>query len=161
MHLHRETRVLPYSPEQVFDLVADVGRYPEFLPWVIAARVRSSTPAKLVADLVVGFKVLRETFTSEVNLDRPRRIHVNYLSGPLRTLENDWQFTLADDGRSTRVDFCVQFAFRNAMFQRIAGAVFTEAFHLMVRAFERRAEQLYGASPASGGISSESANSVA
>lgn len=138
-----------------------MARYPDFLPWVLAARIRSRDSTRLVADLVVGFRMIRETFTSEVRLERPGRIRINYVSGPLKSLENDWRFTPVDDGRATQLDFCVQFAFRNVIFQRLAGAVFTEAVHRMVRAFEKRAAQLYGASPPVAGISSESANSTA
>src|SRR3954449_11359981 len=80
---HKETRRLPYTPEQMFDLVADVARYGEFLPWVTAVRVRSDSPTDMIADLVVGFKALREKFTSRVIKDRPNSIHVDYLEGPL------------------------------------------------------------------------------
>ena len=143
MPRHSETRQLPYSPEQMFDLVADVGRYAEFLPWVAAVRVRSNSPTEMVADLIVGFKALRERFTSRVHKERPGHIHVDYLEGPLKHLSNDWKFR--PDGKGgTLVDFCVDFAFKNMVFQALAGQYFDRAFRKMVTAFETRAEQLYG-----------------
>jgi coenzyme Q-binding protein COQ10 len=158
MPRHAETRRLPYTPEQMFDLVADVGSYPQFLPWVIGARIRSKGERLLVADLVVGFKMLRETFTSRVTLDRPNRIHVDYLEGPLKYLRNDWRFEPASDG-AVLLHFSVDFEFRSRLFETIAGAVFGDAVRRMVAAFETRAAQLYGAG--SPGISSSSAQSTA
>lgn len=139
----RETRKLPYSCEQMFDLVADVGRYAEFLPWVIATRVRSDSETEMVADMVVGFKSLREKFTSRVAKDRPREIDVHYVDGPLRDLDNTWVFTPTADGGCS-VDFCVDFTFKNAVFEALAGQYFDRAFRRMVEAFEARANQLYG-----------------
>lgn len=126
----------------MFDLVADVRRYPEFLPWVAAVRVRQSTPELLVADMSVGFKSLRETFTSRVMLDRPGHIHVDYVSGPLKHLHNDWRFRAVPGG--TEVEFCVDFEFRSRLFEKLAGAFFHEAFKRMVASFETRAQKLYG-----------------
>lgn len=158
MPRHAETRRLPYTPEQMFDLVADVGRYGEFLPWVSAIRVRSNGTAEMVADMVVGFKGLRETFTSKVRKARPASIHVDYLDGPLKHLTNDWQFRPAPGGCD--VDFAVDFAFKNRMFEMLAGQLFGQALRKMIGAFEERAAALYGA-PSAGGISSSSAHSVA
>ncbi len=158
MPRHAETRRLPYSPEQMFDLVADVGRYQQFLPWVIGTRVRARSETALVADLVVGFKMLRETFTSRVKLERPHHIHVEYLEGPLKYLHNDWRFEPAPDG-GTFVHFKVDFEFRSRVFEAIAGAVFGDAVRRMVAAFEARAARLYGAG--SPGISNSSAQSTA
>ena len=126
----------------MFDLVADVRRYPEFLPWVAAIRVRQESPAELVADLSVGFRALRETFTSRVKLDRPGHIGVDYISGPLRHLHNDWNFQ--PHGSGTKLDFAVDFEFKSRIFERLAGAFFHEAFKRMVSSFEARAEKLYG-----------------
>lgn len=138
----QETRVLPYSAEQMFDLVADVGRYGEFLPWVIATRVRSDSEHEMVADMLVGFKALREKFTSRVEKQRPTEIRVHYVDGPLRDLDNHWKFRpLGPD--SCEVDFHVDFAFRNALFEKLAGQYFDKAFRKMVSAFEERAAQLY------------------
>src|SRR3712207_5549424 len=97
MPRHTETRHLPYRPEQMFDLVADVKRYQEFLPWVAATRIRSDTETTMVADLVVGFKAIKETFTSKVNKHRPDSIIIDYVEGPLKHLHNSWKF--APDGK--------------------------------------------------------------
>ena len=142
MPRHAETKSLPYTPEQMFDLVADVARYAEFLPWVSAVRVRSDSPTELVADLVVGFKGLRETFTSKVTKSQPHSIHVDYIDGPLKHLSNDWTFRAAPGG--CEVDFAVDFAFKNRMFELLAGQLFGSALMRMTSAFEARAAQLYG-----------------
>lgn len=167
MPKHTETRHLPYSPEQMFDLVADVARYPEFLPWVSAIRVRSNSETAMVADMIVGFKGLRETFTSKVEKQRPGHIRVDYLEGPLKHLFNDWKFR-ADGQGGCMVDFSVDFAFKNRMFEMLAGQVFDRALRKMIGAFETRAAALYAGSssaPVSGegspGISSSSATSAA
>lgn len=161
MPRHNETRFLPYTPEQLFDLVADVGSYAEFLPWVVATRVRSRTEHELTADMVVGFKMVRETFTSRVKLERPHHLHVDYLAGPLRHLNNDWKFERAPGG--TNVHFCVDFEFRQRLFETLAGTFFHEAFRRMVAAFERRAAEIYGASNVvvDGSSSSSSAHRTA
>ena len=145
----RETRRLPYSCEQMFDLVADVGRYGEFLPWVVATRVRSDSEHEMTADMLVGFKAIREKFTSRVTKDRPNRIDVHYLDGPLRDLDNSWVFRPTEDG-GCEIDFCVQFTFRNAVFEALAGQYFDRAFRKMVEAFEKRADDLYGREQAPG-----------
>ena len=139
----RETRRLPYSCEQMFDLVADVDRYPEFLPWVIATRVRSDTDTEMVADMVVGFKSLREKFTSRVEKQRPDQIEVFYVDGPLKNLDNLWTFKCLPDG-GCEIDFCVEFTFRSSVFEALAGQYFDRAFRKMVEAFETRADALYG-----------------
>ncbi len=159
MPKHAETKVLPYTPEQMFDLVADVPRYPEFLPWVSAVRVRSDSPEEMVADLIVGFKGLRETFSSRVRKDRPASIHVDYLDGPLKHLSNDWHFRPAPGG--CEVDFAVDFAFRSRMFEMLAGQMFGAAIMRMTGAFEARAAALYGSTSDSRGISSPSATNAA
>jgi coenzyme Q-binding protein COQ10 len=158
MPRHLETKPLPYSPEQMFDLVADVGRYQEFLPWVVATRIRQRTEHSILADLIVGFGPLRETFTSRVALDRPQSIDVDYVEGPLKQLHNSWRFK--PDGKSgCLVDFCVDFTFRSRTFEAIAGRMFGEAVRKMVAAFETRAAALYGAEEP--GSSSSSAQSAA
>jgi len=158
MPRHSETRNLPYSPEQLFELVADVSRYPEFLPWVAAVRIRSDSEALMIADLVVGFKAIKETFTSRVTKHRPRKITVNYVEGPLKYLENDWTFE--PDGRGgTNLGFCVDFAFKSRLFETLAGQMFDRALRRMIVAFEARAHHLYGAG--SPGISSSRAQSAA
>jgi coenzyme Q-binding protein COQ10 len=158
MPKHSETRHLPYTAEQMFDLVADVKRYPEFLPWVSAMRVRKDGDTETLADMIVGFKGLRETFTSRIEKLRPERIAVDYVDGPLKYLRNDWAFRPEDGGCA--VDFTVDFAFKNRMFEMLAGQVFGTALRRMIGAFETRAAALYGAS-AAGGSSSSSAHSAA
>ena len=147
MPQHRETRHLPYSPEQMFDLVADVARYPEFLPWVSAMRVRRDTPTETLADMIVGFKGLRETFTSRVEKTRADTIRVDYVDGPLRYLRNEWRFR--PEGEGCAVDFLVDFAFKNRVFEMLAGQVFGQALKRMIGAFETRADALYGSSRSS------------
>lgn len=143
MPRHSETRHVPYSAEQMFDLVADVGRYAEFLPWVVATRIRSNDETEMVADLVVGFKSLRETFTSKVRKDRANRIAVDYLDGPLKYLHNEWHFRPTPDG-GCEIDFSVDFAFRSRVFESLAGQVFDRALKKMTDSFEARADALYG-----------------
>ncbi len=138
-----EVHALPYSQEQMFDLVADVARYPEFLPWVVATRIRSNTETEMVADMLVGFKAIREKFTSKVLKERPHQIDVHYVDGPLRDLENTWIFKPLPDG-SCEIEFRVDFTFRNAVFEAMAGQYFDRAFRRMVKAFEERANELYG-----------------
>jgi coenzyme Q-binding protein COQ10 len=158
MPRHSEIRHLPYTPEQLFDLVADVPSYREFLPWVSAVRVRSDSGTEMVADLIVGFSALRETFTSRVEKHRPESIRVDYVEGPLKHLHNNWKFR--PDGKGgTFVDFEVDFAFRSSIFERLAGQMFDRALRKMIGAFETRAAALYGAGDP--GISSSSAHSAA
>ena len=147
MPTHSEERHLPYTPRQMFDLVADVARYPEFLPWCAAARIRSRTPGAeaevMEADLVVSFKVFRERFGSRVALaNAGDRIDTEYLDGPFRYLKSHWVFEEAPGGCQVR--FFVDFEFRNRMLQGVIGVVFHEAMQRIVRAFEARAQELYG-----------------
>ncbi len=157
MPRHSETRHLPYTPEQLFDLVADVRRYREFLPWVAATRVRSDSETEMIADLVVGFRAIKETFTSRVVKDRPREINIDYIEGPLKYLHNNWKFYPDGEG-GTNIEFCVDFAFRNRIFEALAGQMFDRALRRMIGAFEERAHALYGSAP---GSSSSSAHSAA
>jgi coenzyme Q-binding protein COQ10 len=145
MPRHSETKHLPYTPDQLFDLVADVARYDEFLPWVVAVRVRSSSEAETVADLVVGFNAFKERFTSRVKKQRPHRIEVDYVEGPLKYLHNEWRFDAAPDG-GTNLCFAVDFAFKSRIFEALAGQMFDRALRRMTGAFETRAAALYGIS---------------
>jgi coenzyme Q-binding protein COQ10 len=139
-----EKRRLPYSAEQMFDLVADVSRYGEFLPWIVATRVKSDSEHEMIADMLIGFKALREKFTSRVEKSRPHEINVNYVDGPLRDLDNRWLFRpLGPD--ACEIEFSVEFTFRNLLFEKLAGQYFDRAFRKMVAAFEERAAELYGA----------------
>ena len=148
MPRHSETKHLPYTPEQLFELVADVARYDEFLPWVVAVRVRSSSETETIADLVVGFNAFKERFTSRVTKERPGRILVDYIEGPLKYLKNEWRFEAAPQGGSN-VYFSVDFAFRSRLFESLAGAMFDRALRRMTGAFEQRAAVLYGSSNSS------------
>lgn len=151
MPTHSETRALPYTAAQMYDLVADVARYPEFIPWTVATRVRSVEPsgdcAVMHADMVVGFRMFREKFLSRVTL-RPetRRIDTEYVDGPFRHLTSNWVFEDTDSGCEVR--FHVDFEFRNKLLRGAAGLFFLEAMQRIVRAFEARARALYGANSA-------------
>lgn len=148
MPTHTEKRIMPHSAEQMYDLIADVASYPQFLPWCSAARVNKTTQIEngevIDADLVISFKLFREKFASRVTL-RPdaRHIDVEYLDGPFRYLNNHWQFNPQDDG-TCEVDFFVDFEFKSPMLQAVIGVVFNEAMQRIVRAFEKRADELYG-----------------
>ena len=152
MPRHHEVRQLPYTAAQMFALVADVAKYPEFLPWTAAARVRSRRPVEgpvpggevLEADLVISFKVFREKFGSRVTLlPDENRILTEYLDGPFRHLKSVWQFRDVAEG-GVEVAFTVDFEFRNAILAALIGLVFNEAMTRVVRAFETRAAALYG-----------------
>jgi coenzyme Q-binding protein COQ10 len=146
MPTHAEHKVVPYRTDQLFDLVADVGKYPQFLPWCVGARVRSRTETEEVADLTIGFGPFRESFTSRVALDRPNKVIVRYENGPFRYLNNQWTFTPHPKG--CRVDFFVDFEFKSRLLQAAIGVVFNEAVSRMVNAFLKRARDVYGMPPA-------------
>jgi coenzyme Q-binding protein COQ10 len=133
---------LPYRPDQLFDLVADVEKYPQFLPWCVAARIRHRSNDELLADLTVGFGPLRESFVSRVTLERPHRVRVRYETGPFKYLNNQWEFVPHQYG--TEVDFFIDFEFRSRILQRAVGVVFNEAVRRMVQAFRKRAREVYG-----------------
>src|ERR1700746_470623 len=130
MPTHAEERVLPYTPEQLFALVADIERYPEFLPWCVGARVKERRADLIVADLIIGFRVFRERFTSRVALDPPRRIGVTYAEGPFRHLNNHWVFEKVPGG--CRIDFFVDFEFKSRLMQRVIEVLFVEAVRRIV-----------------------------
>ena len=148
MPVINQQRRLAWSAEEMFDLVADVKRYPEFLPWVVATRIKSDSETEMVADMMVGFSALREKFTSRVLKERPNRIAVEYLDGPLKRLSNTWEFRAEEDGGCV-IDFNVDFTFRSAILEALAGQYLDRAFRKMVAAFEMRAEKVYGSSSSS------------
>lgn len=156
MPQHMEQKQVPYTTAQLYALVADVGSYPKFLPWCVGARVRKNDGREMVADLTIGFKIFRESFCSRVTLNPPEgengpcSILVAYENGPFKYLKNRWLFAPAELGST--VDFFVDFEFRNVVLQKAIGVVFTEAVHLMVNAFLKRAAKVYGA-PAQGAVS--------
>jgi coenzyme Q-binding protein COQ10 len=143
MPTHAEKKLLPYTREQLFNLVADIERYPEFLPWCVGARIRERKDNEILGDLLIGYKMVRERFTSRVVLGRPDRIDVSYSEGPFKYLNNHWLFLPQSDGRCL-IDFYVDFEFRSKMLQKIMGMFFNEAVKRMVAAFETRAHRLYG-----------------
>jgi coenzyme Q-binding protein COQ10 len=147
MPTHRETKIMPYTAQQMYDLVADVQSYPKFLPWNAAARIRSREQFDdhevMLADLVISFKVFREKFGSKVVLwPDEMKIDTQYLDGPFKYLKSWWQFRDLGDG-TCEVEFFVDFEFKNAILQSVIGMVFNEAMQRIVRAFERRAAALY------------------
>jgi len=143
MPTHAEKRILPHTREQLFDLVSDIEKYPEFLPWCMATRVRQQTEDTSISDMVIGFKMFREKFTTKVVLRRPGRIDVSYFEGPFKYLNNHWIFEPHGNG-ACLIDFYVDFEFRSKILQATIGAVFNEAVRRMISAFEKRADKLYG-----------------
>lgn len=149
---HRDSRNLPYSARQMYDLVADIESYPHFLPWNSAARIRTRTTRpdgaeEIAADLVISFKVFRERFGSRVVLWPEQggvwKIDTEYLDGPFKYMRSGWSFKDRPEG-GCQVEFFVDFEFKNAILQRLIGVVFHEAMSRIVRAFEDRARKLYG-----------------
>jgi len=138
-----EQKTLAYSAEQLFDLISDVASYPEFLPWCRAARVQGVTEKGFNADVVIGFKLFRERFTSRVRLVRPKEITVDYIRGPMKHLYNHWRLEELSDG-SCFLDFEVDFEFKNGMLEEMMSGLFEKACHKMMTAFEERADFLYG-----------------
>ena len=146
MTTHSEIKFLPYTAQQMYDLVSDVANYPKFLPWTAAARIRSTSDQgdhlEMLADLVISFKVFRETFGSRVLLwPEIKKIDTAYLDGPFKYMESQWKFTEADNG--CNVSFEVDFQFKNKLLQGASGLFFQEAMHQVVRSFEGRANVLY------------------
>jgi len=143
MTAYSERRLLPYTPRQMFELVAGVDRYPEFLPWCMGARILKRENNVLFADLIIGWKILREKFSSKVVLVEPDAIHFDYMNGPLKYLHGDWRFIKSESG-GTIVEFKVDFEFKSRTLAAVMGGVFSELVHRMVGAFEARARALYG-----------------
>ncbi|MDB2390095.1 type II toxin-antitoxin system RatA family toxin [Alphaproteobacteria bacterium] len=142
MTIHAEKRVVPHTPEQLYALVLDVQKYPQFLPWCLAARVKSQSENDLTADLIIGFNMFRESFTSYVEYDADKlSIDVRYAEGPFKHLTNNWRFLPHEDG--CEIDFYVDFEFNSRLLQSVIETLFTEAVRRMVRAFETRADDLY------------------
>lgn len=142
MTTHSEKRIIHHTPEHLYALVADVKSYPQFLPWCLASRIREKDDEKMVADLMIGFRLYREKFTSYVDLDPDKlEIHVEYAEGPFKYLKNAWKFNPHPEG--CEIDFYVDFEFKSRMFQTVVETLFSEAVMRMVRAFESRADELY------------------
>ncbi len=142
METRLHTHFFPYPSEQLYDLVADIEKYPEFLPWCAAARVLSRSETEIIADLSVGYTFFRETFRSRVHLTPKTRIEVEYITGPFHYLNNHWIFKESSE-KGTYIDFFIDFEFRNALFQKATQRIFESAFDKMLMAFEKRARDLY------------------
>jgi coenzyme Q-binding protein COQ10 len=147
------TRRVQHSATDMFDLVADVERYPEFVPLCRSLKLRKRTVENdgrevIVADMTVAYKLIHETFTSRVTLDRPKlEILVEYLEGPFRRMNNRWNFRPTDD-HACEVEFFIAYEFRSRTLGVLMGAMFDAAFRRFAAAFERRADQVYGKQPA-------------
>lgn len=142
MPSHREHKILPYTPQQMYDLVLDIESYPEFLPWCAGARINQRGNEFLLADVMVGYKMLREKFSSRVEFVPDQSIHVKYLNGPMRHLQNDWHFASAAAGQC-QVDFSIDFEFSSPLLQILIEKFFNEALKRMISAFEQRARIIY------------------
>lgn len=146
MRTHTEEITLPYTVSQLYALVADVEKYPEFIPWCVAARIRERDEKSILADLVVGFKGITEKYTSRVHL-RENEIEIEYVSGPFAILENNWKFTALENNNingATKINFYIKFQFKSSLLQALIGGLFEKAVHKMVGAFTERAKKLYG-----------------
>lgn len=140
---HIERRILKHKPLNLFNLVSDVKKYPEFLPWCLGARVKNFSEYKLDADLIIGFKIYKEVYSSQILLDYTNyKITVDYKDGPFQHLNNYWIFK--DNPEGCEVEFMVDFKFKSNFLQSIMETLFTEAVLRMVKAFENRADKLYG-----------------
>lgn len=143
MPTHAEKRVLPYQPEEMYKLVAEIDKYQEFLPWCVGSRIKERRDNIVLADLVIGFRLFREKFTSRVTLDEENcQIDVEYMDGPFRYLNNHWKFNTHPEG--CEIDFFVDFEFRSMILQKTIGLLFNEAVTRMISAFETRAAKMYG-----------------
>ena len=139
---HIERRVLRHTPSNLFNLVSDVNKYPEFLPWCLGARVKSASINELNADLIIGFKLYKEIYSSQIILDHNKnKITVNYKDGPFEYLHNYWIFN--ENNKGCDIEFMVEFKFKSNFLQSIMETLFTEAVLRMVKAFENRADTLY------------------
>ncbi len=142
MPTHAEKKILPYTPQQLFDIIADVGHYPAFLPWVESANVYDRQDHQFTADVDIGYRFLTYPYKCRVHLAQPNRIDIEYLTGPFTYLNNHWILTPIND-KLTEIDFYIDFEFSNPLLQSVLTPVFAEAVSRMIRAFEARASVLY------------------
>ena len=143
MTTHSEQKFVPFTPDQLFEMVSDVQSYPKFLPWCVGARIRSADDELIVADLMIGYKLLRERFTSRVTLDRAKwKIETEFTDGPFKFLRNQWEFKSCPEG--CQIVFLVEFEFRSTVLQKLVSVLFNEVVLRIVSAFEKRAYFLYG-----------------
>ena len=139
---HEERRLINHTPSNLFKLVSDVKKYPEFLPWCLGARVKNRCENIFEADLIIGFKIYKEIYSSEITLDSiNKKITVNYKEGPFEYLDNYWIFK--DDKDGCEVEFMVDFKFKSVFLQTLMETLFSEAVKRMVGAFEKRANELF------------------
>lgn len=142
MPAHSTTEFSPYTPQQIFDLVVAVERYPEFLPWCRAARILERKEDHFLAELIISFKHFTESYVSRVTCDSPQRIEVEMVRGPFEFLVNRWQFTPMPEG-GCQIDFMVDFRFRSKILEKLIGGLFGKATAKMAHAFKERADSLY------------------
>ena len=142
MPKHSEKKYLPYTPKELYSLVADIEKYPEFLPWCQDLKIISNNSNVVRAEMFIGFKIFRERFTTQVDLTDKQRITVKYLDGPFKYLHNYWIFE-ADSNNGCNIDFFVDFEFKSPLLQGMIGLIFTEALTKMIYAFENRAKEIY------------------
>ena len=140
---YTEERILPYTPKQLYDVVVDIAAYPSYLPWCVGSRILEETEHEVTADLIIGYKFIRERFRSKVFKQEPALITVDYIEGPLKNLSNRWRFIDNGDGTTT-IDFYVAFEFKNPLLKQLVAVFFEEIIKRMVKAFETRAAKLYG-----------------
>jgi coenzyme Q-binding protein COQ10 len=147
---HIETKILPYTAQQMYDLVVGVQDYQDFLPWCTLSRVYNIRPDDhcFDADLVIGYKMIRERFTSRVTYQPSQKVHVQYLRGPMKYLNNEWRFTDVEHNHC-RIDFFVEFEFKNRVLEQLMGLFFNEITRRMVFAFEKRANEVYSSNSSS------------
>ena len=139
---HEERRIIKHTPSDLYNLVADVNKYPEFLPWCLGARIKNETKTSFDADLIIGFKIYREIYSSKITLDqKKKKITVEYKDGPFEYLQNYWLFK--ENQKGCEIDFMVNFQFKSIFLQTLMETLFSEAVKKMVRAFENRANELY------------------
>lgn len=142
MPTHAEKRILPYSAEQIFNLVADVEKYPEFLPWVLSSKIIKRESEKFIADLEIGYKIIRASYRSEVVLTPHLAIDINYINGPFHYLNNRWKFNQLNE-KLMEVDFFIDFEFQSTYLQKLLQSAFGEVVSRMIKAFEKRAASIY------------------
>lgn len=143
MPKHQETRLLPFTAQQMFDLVIDVECYPEFLPWCQSCQIVSQEGDFLIADLGIGYKGMSQTFRSQVNFISPSEIKVDYLEGRLKYLKNIWHFEDLQPNQC-KIDFFIDFSFGRGLLQFAIEAIFEKALSQMIHSFEQRANKIYG-----------------
>jgi len=143
MPSHQEQQHSPYSPQQLFELVTDIEKYPEFLPWCRAARILERKENEFLAELVISFAHFTESYVSRVELNPNNSIMVTMVRGPFEHLTNHWKFSAGANG-GTAIDFAVDFKFRSRILEKLIGSLFSRATAKMVTAFKKRADELYG-----------------